>query len=137
METAQQAWAESEKATSEATTAATSTTETTAAAALPTWSISEDLLAGVRATPSQVAETPVATTPPATPAPAAEVQQVAEVKAAAPKIHVVVPGDTLSGIAYQHYGHASLWPKIFEANTDKISNPNLIYPGQELVIPEV
>ena len=50
--------------------------------------------------------------------------------------YTVVRGDTLSGIARRMYGRAALWPKIHEANKDKIKNPNLIYPGQVFVIPE-
>jgi len=50
--------------------------------------------------------------------------------------HTVVPGDTLSGIARKYYGSAARWPEIFEANKDKIQNPNLIYPGQVFVIPD-
>lgn len=33
------------------------------------------------------------------------------------------------------YGNAQLWPKIWQANTDQIRNPDLIYPGQVLKIP--
>lgn len=50
-------------------------------------------------------------------------------------VHTVVRGDTLWGIAKKHYGNGSQYPKIFNANKDKIKNPNLIYPGQKLVIP--
>jgi nucleoid-associated protein YgaU len=61
----------------------------------------------------------------------------AEVKAtaAAGRTYVVKSGDTLSGIAYDVYGDAGRWPEIFEANRDKIKDPNLIHPGQELRIP--
>ncbi len=58
------------------------------------------------------------------------------VPAAAPRIHEVVAGDTLSKIAKQFYGDASKYPKIFEANRDQLSDPNLIKPGQKLKIPE-
>ncbi len=58
------------------------------------------------------------------------------VPAAAAKIHEVVAGDTLSKIAKQFYGDASKYPKIFEANRDQLSDPNLIKPGQKLKIPE-
>lgn len=58
------------------------------------------------------------------------------VPAAAPRIHEVVAGDTLSKIAKQVYGDASKYPKIFEANRDQLSDPNLIKPGQKLKIPE-
>jgi nucleoid-associated protein YgaU len=48
----------------------------------------------------------------------------------------VVAGDTLSAIAQQVYGDASLWPRIFEANRDQIFDPDLIFPGQTLRIPQ-
>jgi nucleoid-associated protein YgaU len=49
--------------------------------------------------------------------------------------YTVQAGDTLSKIAKQFYGSASEYPKIFEANRDKLSNPDKIQVGQELVIP--
>ncbi|MEP0775811.1 MAG: LysM peptidoglycan-binding domain-containing protein [Acidobacteriota bacterium] len=52
-------------------------------------------------------------------------------------IHEVQRGETLSGIAKQHYGKASLYMKIFEANRDVLSNPDLIKPGQKLRIPKL
>jgi nucleoid-associated protein YgaU len=33
------------------------------------------------------------------------------------------------------YGDPMMWPKIWQANTDKIRNPDIIHPGQELSIP--
>jgi len=45
----------------------------------------------------------------------------------------VQPGDTLSGISLEQYGDASMYPVIAEANS--LADPNLILPGQELVIP--
>ncbi len=50
--------------------------------------------------------------------------------------HTVVPGDSLSGIAQRFYGDATLWPRLFEANRHQISNPNLIFPGQVLRVPQ-
>ncbi len=51
--------------------------------------------------------------------------------------YTVKPGDTLSGIAKEFYaGDASKYTIIFEANRDQITNPNLIYPGQTLRIPQ-
>lgn len=35
----------------------------------------------------------------------------------------------------QIYNDPLMWPKIWQANTDKIRNPDLIYPGQVLSIP--
>ncbi|MGB0134761.1 LysM peptidoglycan-binding domain-containing protein, partial [Dokdonella sp.] len=49
--------------------------------------------------------------------------------------YTVTSGDTLSGIAKKFYGHAGKWRVIFEANTDQISNPDLIRIGQVLKIP--
>jgi LysM repeat protein len=51
------------------------------------------------------------------------------------KTHKVVKGDTLWAIAKKFYGSGNQYPKIFNANKDKIKNPNLIYPGQVLTIP--
>ncbi len=49
----------------------------------------------------------------------------------------VYPGDCLWKIAsyLTVYGDASKWPKIYEANKDKIKDPDLIYPNQVFVIP--
>jgi nucleoid-associated protein YgaU len=49
--------------------------------------------------------------------------------------HTVVAGDTLSKIARNCLGDASLYPKIFEANRDKLDNPDMIKVGQTLTIP--
>ena len=47
--------------------------------------------------------------------------------------YTVQSGDSLSKIG-SHYGVS--WQKIFEANRDKISDPDKIRPGQELTIPQ-
>lgn len=52
------------------------------------------------------------------------------------RTYVVVSGDSLSKIAKREYGDAQKWPKIYEANRSLIKDPDLIYPGQELRIPE-
>ena len=54
---------------------------------------------------------------------------------AASQTYTVVSGDSLSKIAKKFYGDANQWKKIFDANTDKIKNPDLIHPGQVLAIP--
>ena len=38
--------------------------------------------------------------------------------------------------AKKQYGKGSSWTKIYNANKDKIKNPNLIYPGQKFTIPK-
>lgn len=50
-------------------------------------------------------------------------------------LYTVESGDTLSAIAKRHYGDASKYPKIFEANRPMLENPDRIYPGQVLRIP--
>jgi hypothetical protein len=49
--------------------------------------------------------------------------------------YTVKDGDTLWAIAKKYYGDGSKYTKIYEANKDKIKNPNLIYVGQVFVIP--
>jgi nucleoid-associated protein YgaU len=47
----------------------------------------------------------------------------------------VAKGDTLSHIAQAHYGQASKWHAIFEANRDQLDDPDKIFPGQVLKLP--
>jgi nucleoid-associated protein YgaU len=56
--------------------------------------------------------------------------------APAPRTYTVEKGDTLSKIAKHHYGDANKWRKIFDANTDILKNPDRIFPGQVLKIPD-
>ncbi|HSJ09573.1 MAG TPA: LysM peptidoglycan-binding domain-containing protein [Longimicrobiales bacterium] len=50
--------------------------------------------------------------------------------------YTVKSGDTLGKIARAHYGDASKYNRIFEANRNILSDPDRIQPGQVLVIPE-
>ncbi len=50
--------------------------------------------------------------------------------------YVVVSGDNLWTIAKRFYGNGAQNTRIYNANRDKIRNPNLIYPGQVLTIPK-
>jgi len=43
--------------------------------------------------------------------------------------------DCLWNIAKLKYDDPEKWPIIFRANSDKIKNPDLIYPNQRLIIP--
>jgi nucleoid-associated protein YgaU len=52
------------------------------------------------------------------------------------KTYTVKSGDSLSKIAKRMYGDANKWHLIYEANRDKIKNPDLIHPGQEFTIPD-
>jgi hypothetical protein len=49
--------------------------------------------------------------------------------------YTVVSGDNLWNISKHFYGNGVFWTRIYNANRDQISNPNLIYPGQVFVIP--
>ena len=49
--------------------------------------------------------------------------------------YTVQSGDSLSKIAKRVYGDANKWHTIFDANRDKITNPDLIHPGQVLTLP--
>jgi len=51
------------------------------------------------------------------------------------KTYTVKAGDTLSKIAKDHMGNANAYMKIYEANRDQLSNPDLIKPGQVLKLP--
>ncbi|MCS7151748.1 MAG: LysM peptidoglycan-binding domain-containing protein [Endomicrobia bacterium] len=51
--------------------------------------------------------------------------------------YTVVEGDCLWNIAKQFYGNPFLWKKIYESNSEKIKDPNLIYPGQVFILPEL
>ena len=51
------------------------------------------------------------------------------------RTYTVIAGDSLSKIARREYGDAQKWRQIFDANRDKIKDPDLIHPGQVLTIP--
>lgn len=52
-----------------------------------------------------------------------------------PTTYTVRGGDSLSKIAHKTYGHSKHWRLIFDANRDQLDNPDLIQPGQILVLP--
>ena len=51
--------------------------------------------------------------------------------------HTVKSGETLGKIARHYYGDPMKYKQIFQANSDILKNPDLIYPNQELVIPNL
>ena len=53
-----------------------------------------------------------------------------------PRIYVVQKGDSLSKIAKHFYGNTTGWRRIYEANRDRIKDPDVIQPGWKLTIPE-
>lgn len=71
---------------------------------------------------------PIAVEVPARPAP------TAPAPATTSRTYTVKRGDCLWNIAKKYYGNGSKYTTIYNANRDKIKNPNLIYPGQVLTI---
>ena len=67
--------------------------------------------------------------------PATKREKSSPSKETAKRTYTVKKGDCLYNIAKKFYGKGSLYTKIYDANTNKIANPNLIYPGQVFVIP--
>jgi nucleoid-associated protein YgaU len=51
------------------------------------------------------------------------------------EMYTVKAGDTLSKISKQFYGDSNKYMHIFEANKDKLKDPDKIQPGQQLKIP--
>lgn len=53
-----------------------------------------------------------------------------------PRTHVVQPGDTLFKLARMYYNNDQrMWRQIWQANKDKLPDPNKLTVGMELVIP--
>ncbi len=52
------------------------------------------------------------------------------------KVVTVQPGSTLWAIAAERYGSGTMYVRVFEANKDRIRDPDLIFPGQVFDIPE-
>ena len=53
------------------------------------------------------------------------------------RTYTVQSGDTLWAIAQKMYGSGGKYMKIFEANSSLLENPDKIFPGQELIIPDL
>lgn len=70
-------------------------------------------------------------TPSASPTPA---PAPIELAADAPDRHIVVPGDTLWGIAAKFLKDPFRWPDIWKLNTAQVKNPHRIYPGQVVIL---
>jgi nucleoid-associated protein YgaU len=69
----------------------------------------------------------------------AEVDDQMEVSTPEPeaRFYTVKKGDYLSKISKEVYGNATKYNVIFEANKPMLKNPDLIYPGQVLRIPNL
>lgn len=99
----------------------------------------EALAQAVEPAPTEPAPAePAATTPAATEAPATSetVEIAAPPLQALPPTVIVQPGLTLWAIAEAEFGDGVAYVQVFEANRDKIRDPDLIYPGQIFTLPE-
>ena len=75
----------------------------------------------------------------ATPTEAADATQATAPAASVTPASVTVtvqPGFTLWGIAKRQLGDGVMYVQVYEANKDKIKNPDLIYPGQVFTLPQ-
>jgi nucleoid-associated protein YgaU len=68
--------------------------------------------------------------------PAATPQRPQQAPPTAAREYTIKSGDSLSKIAKHFYGNAAQWEKIFHANKDTIKNPDMIFPGQKIKIPD-
>jgi len=71
----------------------------------------------------------------APPAAAAAAASAGGASSAAARTYTVKAGDSLAKISKQFYGDANKYMKIFEANKDKLTDPNKVNVGTELRIP--
>ncbi len=54
-----------------------------------------------------------------------------------PVFYTIQKGDSLSKVAQAQYGDPMKWKALFEANREVIKDPDLIYPGQQIRIPDL
>lgn len=82
----------------------------------------------------QVAQTQVPATEPA--AMATPTPEMAAATPVPPESYLVQKGDCLWTISAKPkvYGDAFMWPLIFKSNRDRIQDPDLIYPDQQLTV---
>jgi hypothetical protein len=70
-------------------------------------------------------------------APSAKPAEASGAGFAVGKTHTVSGGDTLWDLSGKYYKDPYKWGKIYNANLKTVSNPDRIYPKEELVIPDI
>lgn len=66
---------------------------------------------------------------------AALTEPKADIAAEAPRVIKVRRGDSLWRISKRHLGNGKRWARFYRLNKKKIDNPDLIFPGQTLILP--
>lgn len=59
----------------------------------------------------------------------------APARPSAGRVHVVLEGESLWSIAKQEYGRGNDWQKLLDANRDRLSGPEDLRAGLELIVP--
>jgi len=80
-------------------------------------------------------ETPKAPAPAIAPAPVKP--PLVEILPGGTRIYTVVQGDSLYGISVKVFGTPRHYERIYEANKDRISDPNTLQIGMKLTLPDV
>lgn len=52
------------------------------------------------------------------------------------KTHKLEPGERLTLVALQYFGHKDFWPYIFDVNSDKLKSPSNVMSGMTLYLPD-
>jgi len=90
------------------------------------------------AAPKSEPEAPAAPVAPNQPEEVVAPEDNPEVSAVEVLEKIIVPQDaTLAILAKKYYGDAKLWTVIFEANRDRMSSPDQLRAGIELIIPKI
>lgn len=96
--------------------------------------VEDNLVVAVQPEPAAEAPAAETVTPSAEPVDTGNESPAAD---AEKRTYTVKSGDSLWKISEAMYGEGSKYMKIFEANSDLLENPDRIFPGQELVIPDL
>lgn len=64
-------------------------------------------------------------------------QQISSYSISNNTVYKVRPNDSLIKISRKYYGNEKKWTRIFDANRDSMSDPNALYVGQKLLIPDI
>jgi nucleoid-associated protein YgaU len=69
--------------------------------------------------------------------PSPETKAPAPPKPVAVNCYTVKQGDSLSSIAKHYYGDTKKWTLLYDVNKSHIKDPDKIFPGMVLTIPEI